>query len=142
VLLCFIKPILGPGNRHGPGGSSLTSQGGTNEGGTNHICLLDIDMEEAVCDGGATGCIRRRGSVIHTVCVCQGRHHAQCASDAVMRLDSTETSKYVAAHTDRSAQAVHSRRWQKMTVSRRQMPEPESTKQLLSWEVSICVHWR
>jgi len=35
-------------------------------------------------------------SYIH-VCVCQGRHHAQCASDAVMRLDSTETSKYVGA---------------------------------------------
>jgi len=28
------------------------------------------------------------------VCVYQGRHHAQCASDAVIRLDSAETSKY------------------------------------------------
>jgi len=29
-------------------------------------CLLDMDVKEVSCDGGATGCVRRRGSLIHT----------------------------------------------------------------------------
>ena len=29
-------------------------------------CLLDMDMKEAFCDRGATGCVRRWGSLVHT----------------------------------------------------------------------------
>jgi hypothetical protein len=29
-------------------------------------CLLDMGIKEASCDGGATECVRRRGSLVHT----------------------------------------------------------------------------
>jgi len=32
-------------------------------------CLLDMDIKEASCDGGATECVRRRGSLVYKMYV-------------------------------------------------------------------------